>query len=317
MEKKKFEKLKQKISEAMGKTHLGGIRGESLHTHMRAFATTLHFRSLQKREASIDKHLKELQTAIDGHLVTQAEDKEHKIIKLVVRDHITLYYTLHSLLLYEKHDLEELDKIVKDFKKMCQTKGLAKDVIRNAANLLNELADDWKAEFDDFREMVNSVWATAKGGEGFALRAFEALHKGGYLARLAERRAFREALKDEQAVENIADKLHKVKSKDDLEKELGKAKEKEKEMVQDFKKISQFLFTTWKRVIKNMRTLIILIAKSVGIHELPTADSEQMHELEDLIVNKLNEKYLHALRIDDKQLEAIYVDVKKDIASLT
>ena len=46
------------------------------------------------------------------------------------------------------------------------------------------------------------------------------------------------------------------------------------------------------------------------------ADSDQMGELHDLILEKLDEKYLHALRIDDKQLEAIYADLKSQIQGM-
>ena len=45
-------------------------------------------------------------------------------------------------------------------------------------------------------------------------------------------------------------------------------------------------------------------------------DADQMVAMHNAIVENLNEKYLHGLRIDDKQLEAIYSDVMKDIEAV-
>jgi hypothetical protein len=313
MEETNFNKLKAEVAKAMGKAHLGGIKGEVLHEHLRGAITRMHFKWIERGEMRIEDVLKELDENIKEHLVVKSEKAEHKAVHLIVKDFVQLYFTMHSLLLFEKNDLEEFQKFIKEFRKFATARGLAKDVVNKTVALLKDVAKVWKDEIEEFRKMVNSVWARAKGDKGWSLTAFERMHKEGYFVRYQERKMFRQTLKDEKKVEALVDKVHKIKSAEELDKVLAAVHEDEIEIVRDFQRIEQFLFNTWDHVLGEMNRFVKIVADAAGIHELPATDSDQMRELHVMIADRLNEQYLHALRIDDKQVEAIYEDAVHDI----
>ena len=108
MKKEDFDKLKKAIEKAMGKTHLAGIKAEALHEHLRAGMTNLHFKWIEKDEKKVEVILEALKTDIAQHFVTKAESEEHKAVHYIVKELYWMYATMHSIMLFEKHDINGL-----------------------------------------------------------------------------------------------------------------------------------------------------------------------------------------------------------------
>jgi len=316
MDDDKFNQLKDEIKKAMGKTHLGGIKGEVLHKHLRQMTTDLHFKWIEHKSSDTEKLLKELDSNIGEHLVTKAEDDEHKAVHLLVKNHVYLYLTIHSLLLFEKHDLEEMTETAERFAKFCKKKRVDDETVKKIKDMLLEIGADWKKDFDKFRQELNATWARAKGGQGWSNAFFERMRTEGYFSRLKEKRLFHHAVKDEAAVEKATGKLKQVKSKEELVKAFELAEKKEKEITRDFEVIFKFIFASWDHIEEQNNALLKAVADAVGIHELPHDDVDKMNELHHTITDELDKKYLHDQRIDDSQLESIYSEYVSEVKAI-
>ncbi|MBN1543921.1 hypothetical protein JW898_00485 [Candidatus Woesearchaeota archaeon] len=313
MEEAKFNELKKEVAEGLRKLHLGGLKGEVLHEHLRAAATSFHIRRIEKYEMRADKIIDQLEEHIRQHLVSKAELDEKNAVHLIVRDYVYIYLTVHSILLYEKRDLNEIGVLANEFRKMCKKRALPEDVAKQVYEIMKKGADEWKAEFEDFRKILNSVLAKAEGRAGWTLTAFEKMHTEGYFVRYQERKRFRDALRNASKAEADVNKLRKVKTKDDLTKLFTSWYDQERNITNDYRVVAKLIFNTWDHITQQMAKLLETTIKATKIHELPARDQEQMVELHNLIVGGLEKKFLHALRIDDKQLEAIYSDVVSQV----
>ncbi len=311
--------VEKAIQEARGKIHLGGLRGESLRAFLRAAITNLHFKWIQKKERNIGNSLENFKKDIEKHLVLDAENDEIKAVKNIVKDYTYLYLTLHSLLLFEKYDLEQFEKFVEKLTNFAEKKKLDKEAVRNCVNVLTESANMWKNDIEQLRKMINSVFERAEGKSGWALTMFEKMHKEGFFIRYQERKHFKEAIHDEKTFEKAMKKVSgggQIKNLDELKNLMNSIKDKEKEMAYDFLIVYKMLFETWDSITKQMITLLGLTEAAAKQHEIPTKDYEKMVNLHNLIVKNLDEDYLHALRIDDKQLEGTYSEVMARIERL-
>jgi len=317
MDQKLYAQLKKEIDEAFGKIHMAGIKGEALNEFIRATVTKLHFKWIQKGEGRIEGILAQMEKDIEQHLVVKVEAEEYKIVHSLIKDHIFLYATLHSILIFEKNDLGELNQLKDEFRKVCEKKGMPADIVKEVMTALDDAVNKWKAHVDEFRSSVNSVYNNSRGTFGsntlVGLSLFQKLHNDGYMARLKERTTFMEAYRDNKRIADIKKKLGQVSDKKELEKLINDLTARVKEMTNDFNIIAKFLFATWNHLDQNMAQLAQIVTKAAGVHELPQADMQQMNELLELINLKLNEKFLHSLRISNKQVEAINEDVRKDI----
>jgi len=321
MDEAQFAKLKEAVSKAMGDTHLGGLKGEVLHEHIRGMITRLHFKWEQKGTERVKGVLDDLEKDIEEHLVIKAGSAEEKAVKMLIRDHVLLYYTMHSLLLFEKKDILEVEDFAKKLKKDFEKKGIPKDTAKFAIKIFEDAIKAWREEIVNLREEINSVFARAKGRTGWSLGFFEKMHSAdGFFLRFKERRLFGQTLRDERLIEKNANKLASVKSKEELERILKSFGEETQEIVKDFVIIHKVQMATWDELTQHMNRLVEIVAKAAGIHELPLNDEQEMDQLYSLINDKLNEQYLHALRIDVKQLEAIIAElddkVKSDVQRL-
>jgi HEPN domain-containing protein len=314
MDEAQFAKLKAEVSKAMGDTHLGGLKGEVLHPHIRGMVTRLHFKWIQKGTERVKGVLDELEKNVEQHLVIKAGTAEEKAVKMIIRDHILLYFTLHSLMLFEKKDMNSIGDFAKKLKREFEKKGVPKDTAKFAVKVFEDAIKSWRAEIENLREEINSVFARAKGRTGWSLGFFEKMHSAdGYFIRFKERRLFGETLRDERLIEKNMNALAGVKSKEELERILKSFGEETQEVVKDFTIIHKVQLATWDELTQHMNRLIEIVAKAAGIHELPMNDQKQMDELYALINEKLNEQYLHALRLDVKQLEAIISDLDSSV----
>ena len=316
MEDKEFNRLKQEVVDAMKKIHLGGLKGEVLHEHIRSIATNLHFRWIEKNEMKIEDLITKLDEDIKNHLVTKAENDEEHAVLLIIKDYIMLYLTVHSIMLYEKRDLAEIGEMAKEFKRLCRKKGIPDDVAKQVGDIMKKGADEWKAELEDLRKMINSVWAKANERSGWALSAFSKMHKEGFFIRYQERKRFKDALRNASDVNASEKKIRKVQSKEELIKIFTGWFEKEKNIANDYRLIAKMLFNTWAHITGQLSRILSITVDAQKIHELPKSDADQMVELHNIIIENLDKKYLHALRIDDKQLEAIYSDVSHEIEGI-
>ncbi|MBW2965231.1 hypothetical protein KY363_07275 [Candidatus Woesearchaeota archaeon] len=313
MEEAEFNKLKKEISEGVKKIHLGGIKGEVLHSHIRAAVTNLHFKWIEKKEMKAEHIIEQLEKDIEQHLVSKAELDLNNSLHLIIRDYIYLYLTAHSMLLYEKRDLEDVQKFAKDFRELCKKKGLPSDLVKQLTDIMDKGINEWKTEIEEFRKIVNAVWAKAEGRQSWALTTFSRMHKEGYFVRYQERKHFKDAVKEASKLEKNEKKLAHVQSKEQLIKEFTSWYDRMKSMTNDFTIVAKLLFNTWEHITMQMGKILDITVKAASIHELPAKDQEQMVELHNTIVGGLNKKFLHALRIDDKQLEAIYQDAKSAV----
>ena len=315
-----FAKIKKQIEETISETRLAGVRAEVLHAFLRAALTKMQFKWIQKKEAKVQDIFGQMEQNIHNHLVTIVETEEYNAVSLIVKDHLLLYFALHSTLLYERKDLEDLNHIVKEFQKTCEKKGLSKDIVKDIMATLNTAIDAWKAHIEDFRSNINNVYNSARGTFGssalIGLSAFEKMHKEGYFARLKERSTFMEAYKDNHRLDAVMSKLKNISDRKELEKILGDIRDKEKEIAHDFTILAKLLFMTWMRIDENMQRLVQIVAKAAEVHELPARDSDQMKEILTLVNEKVNEKHLHSLRISNKQIETMMADVEKEITGI-
>jgi hypothetical protein len=311
-EEDKLHRLEKKISEAKHKIHLGGLKGQALHRHIRAAFIKLHFRGIQKRETTLEKDLDKFRSDIEKHMVISAEDDETKAVELIVKEYSLLYLTMHSLLLYEKYDIAEFGKFIEKLTKFQQKKHLDKAVVEQFASIMTDDAEAWRQDIESLRKLINSVFEQAKGKEGWALTLFNKMHQEGFFIRYQERKKLRETLKDENKVEKAVKRIERpdqIKSIDDIKKLMSEIKEEEKEMAEGFTVIYKMLLNSWDNITNVMSTLLDITKKAANVHEIPAADVDIMGKLHDLIVDNLDGEYLHALRIDDKQLEGEYSEV--------
>ncbi len=313
MEPAEFDKLMKEISDKTEKIGFGNLKGHVLHEHLRAITTNLHFKWIEKNEMKIETYLAELEQEIGKHLVTDAEDDISKTVHKIIRDYILLFITVNSILLFEKRDLEDINHLIKDFEKTCETKGISGELVKEITTLMQQGLDEWKAELADIRKMINSVWAKAEGRGGWALTAFSKMHKEGYFVRYQERKRFKDAIRNASKVETTEKQLKKAKSKEAFVKVFTSWFQREETIAKDYKIVAKLLFNTWSHITQEMGTLLQITVNATKIHELPIRDQEQMTQLHNAIISSLQKKYLHALRIDDKQLEAIYSEVQAEL----
>jgi hypothetical protein len=316
---KKFRTLDAEISKARGKIHLGGIKGQALHKNIRAAFTKLHFKWIQKKENKLEQDIEKFKADIEQHLVLSSETHGIKAIEMMVKEYSLLYLTMHSLMLYEKYDLQELSNLIEKMTKMQQKKHIDKDVILHIASMLKDEANAWKDDIEKLRMMINSVFEKSEGKAGWALTTFQAMHKEGFFIRYQERSKFRDLLKDEKKIEKalkMIESKDQIKTIDDLKKVMGTVETEEKEMANTFTVIYKMLLNSWNHITDLMAMYLELNKGGMQAHELPAAFVEKMGRLHDIIMKNLDQEYLHALRIDDKQLEGEYGDVLKRIEAL-
>jgi len=313
-----FAKIKKELNDAINDVSIAGLKGMQLHSFLRAAITNLHFKWIQKKESRTDDIFKKLSDDVKSHLVAKVEKEEYQAVHMIVMDHVYLYLTLRSILLYFEKNLEDTDKMIKAFTNLCEKKGVPKDQVEEITKILNKTVDRWMEGITGFRANINSVWNSARGTFGsnmaIGLTLFEKMHTEGYFTRRKERSTFKEWIKDEYELYNITSRLKHAQKKEDLEKMLRDIEQKTTEMANDFNIFTKLLFATWNRVNENMHKLVKVVADAASVHELPAKDSEQMKELLELINTKVNERHLHSLRISDKQLEALLEKAKEGIS---
>ena len=182
--------------------------------------------------------------------------------------------------------------------------------------MLKDEANAWKEDIEKLRMMINSVFEKSEGKAGWALTTFQAMHKEGYFIRYQERSKFRDILKDERKIEKALKTIEskdQIKSIDDLKKVMGAVETEEKEMANTYTVIYKMLLNSWDHITQLMASYLDLNKGAMQAHELPQAFVEKMGKLHDVIIKNLDQEYLHALRIDDKQLEGEYGEVLKRI----
>ena len=123
---KKLKTLDDEISKAKGQIHLGGLKGQKLNKFVRATFTKLHFKWIQGKENKLDADIEQFKADIEKHLVISAETHGIKAIEMIVKEYTLLYLTMHSLMLYEKYDLQELSNLIEKLTKMQQKKHIDK-----------------------------------------------------------------------------------------------------------------------------------------------------------------------------------------------
>jgi hypothetical protein len=315
---KRLAELEKKVKEAQGKVHLGGLKGERLNAFVRAAITSMHFKWIQKKESRAEDDLDKLKQDIAQHLVIAAEDEEMKAVQLIVQDYMYLYLTLHSLLLYEKHDLEEFGVFVGKLAKFCEKKKIDKAVVQDMTKVLHDVAEGWKKDVEELRQMINAVFAKTQDRNGWSLGMFNRLHKEGYFIRYQERKRFKDTIRDEKKVATALKTVEAghIKSIDDLKKIVAGVGTTEKEINVDFETIYKMLLNTWNHITSMMGELLRVTKSAASAHELPERDMDDMLKLHNMIVENLEEGYLHALRLDDKQLEGTYSEVMDRIEEL-
>lgn len=309
MEKELQDKIIKSIDEDMHKLKAAGIKAEVLHEHLRSAIESYRFKRIQKGAKQLEKALEDLKKHIEAHLVIKSEDDEYKILVTLIKEICYTYFTLHSLHLFEKHDLNELHHFVDEFGK--RFKNIDKGALNEFQNNMHKVLDEWETEFEKEREQINSVWAEAEGRQGFALTVFMKTHNLNYMARKNMRSLFRETLKDESTVEKHIDRLKAVKNADQLRDVLNEIEVKEKEITEDYSKVWSFIDAWWQSVTKKMGEFVKLVYQAAIGHELPSDDPKQIQEITKLIVERLDKSFLQGLRIEIKQLEAIEQDIKK------
>lgn len=309
MDKEVQDSIIKRIDDIEHKLKAAGIKGEKLHEHLRAMLESYRFKRIQKGAKHLEDALEELKKHIEEHLVIKSEDDEYKILVILLKEITYLYFTLHSLHLFEKHDLNELRDFVNEFDKKFEN--VDKAVIKEFQDNMHKILDEWESELENERKLINSVWAEAEGRQGFGLVTFMKTHNLNYMARRNTRSMFKDTLRDESAVEKNIDRLKKVKSAEELKNLLAEIETKEREMTEDYSKIWKFIDAWWESVGKKLDEFVKIIYQAAAGHELPSDDPKQVQEIKKLILEKLDKKFLQGLRIEVKQLEAIEQDIKK------
>jgi hypothetical protein len=309
MDKELQDKIIKSVDEAMHKLKAAGVKAEVLHEHIRSALESYRFKRIQKGAKHLEKELEEFKKHIEAHLVIKSEDDEYNILVTLIKEIVYIYFTLHSLHLFEKHDLNELRQFIDDFEK--RFKNIDKGALKVFQDNMRKILDEWAAEFEKEREKINSVWAEVEGRQGFALTVFMKTHNLNYMARKNMRSLFRETLKDEATVEKYIDRLKAVKNADQLRDVLTEIEVKEREMTEDYSKVWSFIDAWWQSVTKKMEEFVKLVYQAAAGHELPSDDPKQVQEITKLIVERLDKNFLQGLRIEIKQLEAIEQDIKK------
>jgi len=302
MDEKQFKDVLDEFHKAESIVRIGGVKGEVLHPFIRQVVENYRFKRLQKRETTITKNLEELKRDIEQHLVVKSEKAEYNVIRDMIKEYVMLYFTLHSMHLFERDSLQRLAGDIDAFKKMLHN--TPNPEVKKA---IENIIDGWKDELENERKLINSTWHKAIGGTGWAGTLFQTLHNEGFFTRRKERVLFKQAVKDKQLIEKEISKLAGHPSIDGLKKTLKEITDKEKEMAQDYKVLWRFLTSTWDHVgeyyFGDKEGLFKQVLRAVGLHELPQRDAAQVEQIANLFKH-LDEKLLHGLRIEVKQLEA-------------
>jgi hypothetical protein len=305
------KKITGLIDKAIGEIKIAGVKGDQLFAFLRSVTENYRFKRKQHGEAAIQEGLDDLVKSIEAHLVIESEKEEEGVLKHEIKEIVLIYLILHSIHLFERRDLLDLKKMVKEFEE--HFPHVDKETAKEFKDSMHAIIKEWEDELEAERKMINAVWAEAKGDKGWALSMFKKLHSEGLLSRLKERSLFKDTLHEAKAVENQIEKLGSVKNRDELKALLGKVEKEEKEMTFDFEKLWQFVEMSWETVNSKLDKLVEIIHAAVFAHELPELDEKDTLEVKGLIINKLDEKMMAALRREIKQLEAIDTDVKSEV----
>jgi hypothetical protein len=318
MEDSHFERIKKDVEKAIKKINIGGLKGQALHKFLRAAITSLYFKWIEKKEHKIDDAIKKLDEDIHNHLVLKAEVEEEKAIRLIIKDHVMLFTTIHSVLLFEKHDIFQLkDVVIPTFRKLAKKKGLGADTTKEITKALDFVVEKWEKQVNSLRKSINAVWQTSQGHAGTALTGFNLIHgEDNFFSRLKERHLFKDTMRDEKIIEAHVDKLMHIKDKKDLDKITETIKKEGGKMANEFNILTKFLMATWEHLDTKLAEVQKLVSEASGKHELPEKDLNQMNAIYHLVQDKLNRDYLHALRIEDKQLEAYVARLDKEVNTI-
>jgi hypothetical protein len=300
LDEKAKKKILKKLDEALSSLKLAGIKGETLYAHLDRWWENIEFKIVEKDMIKMQKALEKFDKDIELHMVVKAEKEDEIELEKAMKEFTRLYLQLHILHLFEREEIRELRKIV-DTKRYFKGNDAATEQIKR---LVTRLIDEWQKELENERKMINAVWARAKGHMGAALTLTKAMKSGeGYLKAFSERLLLRRTLRQNYLAEKNIAKLRKVKTLDELKKEIDDIAVEEAYSIEGFKKLWQFLDITWEEVAQNIDTLVERIYKAVEGYELPQDDKLFAAQIRERIVTKLEEPFLHGLREEIKQLE--------------
>ncbi|MBT7903118.1 hypothetical protein HN587_04575 [Candidatus Woesearchaeota archaeon] len=286
-------KLLEQIHHGLSRVHIAGVKGEKLHGIIRYMATKLESKHAHNDEKHIDADMAHLEEAIKGHLIRHAQDDEKHIITELVHAFEMMYSLIHSTALYKKHDLEEIQAIEAALIKL-----KVKDP--KIRKFFEGIVNAWKADVKQQRETINATYARAEGGHGFRNVMTDVVKTEGYMKYFGEYRLVRDIRKTDSSVEHM---VAEIKKHPDLKKLLERLQVLEDKLHKDFAKFDKLVFTSWDALNKKIYEFLQIIARAVGIHELPAQDDKDVKDLTHEIVQRLEVAYLHNLRIVDVQLE--------------
>ncbi|MBW2967685.1 hypothetical protein KY362_04310 [Candidatus Woesearchaeota archaeon] len=297
MEETQVSSTDKKIGKADHKRKAAGIKGEVLHPHIRYVIERRRFRYIHKGEKNIDKHLNALRADVQKHLVVNAEKEEEKTLKAIASEFSLIYLALHSLHLYERYDIQEMEELIKQLKKKL---GKLDDGTKAK---IEAQANDWLAELDKERKIINAIYKESEGGQGFALTMFKHMHKDNVFTYVRERMLFNHAKKSEKFIEADEKIIRKAQDGTAVMQLLEHIEVKTKRMADDFRRLWMFIGNSWETVITKIAELEGIVLEATKARELPQVDAEQIPQFEARL-KALEKDLLHGLRIELKQLTA-------------
>ncbi|MBT5022853.1 hypothetical protein HOK51_04005 [Candidatus Woesearchaeota archaeon] len=310
MNQKKFDELKEKVQAALSKVHIAGIKGEDANKFLRSMAMRLQSKGASyKSPKQLEGYLAHLHEDIEKHLIRKAENHIEHSFAIIIADCTRLYHLLHSSALFEKHDLLEVETLAEDIEQMKKKGRISDDNAKKIKAAFKNVLDKWKNTLEKHRENLNATYARRVGRAGFSNVLGDAFVKEGYFKYRKERGLIRHAVKDEKGVERLEQYVGKGKSfknKKGLDDFIKSLVDLEGQITNEFTQFDRMVFATWDHLNEELSKLIIEVSKAAGAHELPALTEKQSKELKALIIDRIEETYLHNIRIIIAQEEGYF-----------
>lgn len=304
------QEIERLIDKALGELSLAGLKGESIYPTIIRIIDSYRMRKVQREEKYLTDVLEKLKEDLGKHMVVKSEKDIENELAEAVHEFAILYLVLHGPHLLEKRAILDLKEMVE--RNQAHFKGSSEAQKAFRAVVLEALGE-WYGELKQERQKINAVWASAHGRGTTKLQVFKKLHEEGTMAAFAERRLLRKALKNEKLIKNNAKQLAGIKTTDELKRKLAEISQEEKEETCEFGKLWSFIETTWEHINDKLNELVGVVCAAVEGYELPKKDAE-VREIKIIIVNKLEEKFLHGLQIELEQLEQLVSEVHAKVA---
>ncbi|NQU78659.1 hypothetical protein HQ545_02730 [Candidatus Woesearchaeota archaeon] len=316
MEEKDFKKLIELIKKLAHKCHLAALKGVADLETIRSITTTKEIKYSQQELEHAEKDMKDLEDAIEKHLIAKAQHYEIDILRNIVRSIKNLYLSGFNITIFERIALKDLNNFVND-----SVRKIKNEEYRRAINdVISNIIEEWTDNLRTIHEGANAVLSSAKGRTTITLKLTEAIHVRGpsIIKRIQEQHLIKEGHRDTKKANAIMNEIIKTRNLDKNKafEKLKSLKTTEIEGIKDYTKAIKLLDTDWQNDLKEFNDLVEKTNKAVEKHEIPQRDAEQIKELQTILVNNFVEPFLHSINESVNQLNSIKKQVESKAAQL-